>query len=281
MIELTCKIQSIANSRKLFIMQPLYDSIGSTYSATRRADPEITQTISGLLNNKNGSRFLDVACGTGNYTSALASFGGQWYGNDISEVMLKQASKKNSNINWTVSNANLLPYPENFFEGIVCSLAIHHFPELVSPFREVWRVLDKGNFVIFTAFPEQMRSYWLCHYFPEMMRHSINKMPSQQSVINSLQSAGFEIERIMPFFVTNQLQDLFLYSGKERPEFYLNPIIRANISSFASLCTTEELEQGLLALRNDLKSGKFKDIAQYYLSPIGDYAYVVANKRHD
>lgn len=124
-----------------------------------------------------------------------------------------------------------------------------------------------------------MRNYWLCHYFPEMMRHSINKMPSQQSVINSLQSAGFEIERIMPFFVTNQLQDLFLYSGKERPEFYLDPAIRANISSFASLCTTEELEQGLRTLRDDLKSGKFKGIAQYYLSPIGDYAYVVANKR--
>lgn len=93
MIELTCKIQSIANSRKPFIMQPLYDSIGSTYCATRRADPEITETISGLLNNNDGSRFLDVACGTGNYTSALASFGGQWYGTDISEIMLKQASK--------------------------------------------------------------------------------------------------------------------------------------------------------------------------------------------
>ena len=261
-------------------MQPLYDSIGSTYSATRRADPAIAQEIARLVGNSDGSRFLDVACGTGNYTRALAAFGGQWYGTDISEVMLKQAIEKNSNIEWKSSSADSLPYQESFFEGVVCSLAIHHFPELISPFREVWRVLAKGNFVIFTAFPEQMQSYWLCRYFPEMMRHSIEKMPSQQSVVVSLQSTGFEIERITPFFVTNQLQDLFLYSGKERPEFYLDPVVRANISSFASLCTAEELDEGLHALRADLDSEQFKDVAQHYSSPAGDYAYVVARKRH-
>jgi ubiquinone/menaquinone biosynthesis C-methylase UbiE len=259
-------------------MHPLYNSIGSNYGATRRADPAIVQELSQRVNFEGGSRFLDIACGTGNYTTALAALGGQWHGTDISEVMLKQVMEKSSCIKWTVSSVESLPYQDGFFDGVVCSLAIHHFSELDTPFREVWRVLNKGSFVIFTAFPEQMQNYWLCHYFPEMMRRSCEKMPSKQSVVASLQLAGFEIASINPFFVTNQLQDLFLYSGKERPEFYLDPVIRANISSFASLCSKEELEQGLLALRADIESERFREISQRYESLFGDYAFVVARK---
>jgi ubiquinone/menaquinone biosynthesis C-methylase UbiE len=161
-------------------MQPLYNSIGSTYGATRRADPAIAGQVSRLVNCASGSRFLDVACGTGNYTCALAASGGEWHGTDISEVMLKQAQEKSSGIKWSVGSVESLPYQDGYFDGVVCSLAIHHFAELDTPFREVWRVLNKGHFVIFTAFPEQMRSYWLCHYFPEMMQRSCEKMPSKQ-----------------------------------------------------------------------------------------------------
>jgi ubiquinone/menaquinone biosynthesis C-methylase UbiE len=259
-------------------MQPLYDQIGSTYGGTRRADPAITHELFRLLNDGINSRFLDLACGTGNYTCALAALSGNWHGTDISEVMLKQAVEKNPSIEWKVSSAESLPYQDGLFDGIVCSLAIHHFSELGRPFREVWRVLNNGRFVIFTAFPEQMQSYWLCHYFPEMMRRSCQKMPSRQSVTAALELAGFGIEQVIPFFVTNQLQDLFLYSGKERPEFYLDPATRANISSFASLCSAEELQQGILALRADIETGRFREVSQQYQSTLGDYAFIVAGK---
>lgn len=45
------------------------------------------------------------------------------------------------------------------------------------------RTLHSGAFVIFTALAEQMRHYWLCHYFPEMMARCIEKMPSDRSVL--------------------------------------------------------------------------------------------------
>jgi ubiquinone/menaquinone biosynthesis C-methylase UbiE len=259
-------------------MYKLYDSIGSTYGVTRRADPAIAQEILQLVHFKDGSQFLDVACGAGNYTCALAASGGQWHGTDISEVMLNQAVEKNSSIHWKVSSAEKLPYQDGLFDGVVCSLAIHHFAELGAPFKEVWRVMNRGRFVIFTAFPEQMQNYWLCHYFPEMLRRACLKMPTKQSVVTALQLAGFGIEKISPFFVTNQLQDLFLYSGKERPELYLDPSVRANISSFASLCSVEELQEGIHALRADIEDGRFREISQRYESTAGDYAFIVASK---
>lgn len=260
-------------------MQPLYNDIGSTYCGTRRADLSIAIILARLLNVQEGRRFLDLACGTGNYTDALASIGGSWHGCDISDVMIKQARLKNSAINWQLSKADSLLYQSGFFDGAMCTLAIHHFPDLLKPFREVYRVLNQGTFVLFTAFPEQMREYWLCHYFPEMMKSSITQMPSQKLVTVALQSAGFEIDQITPFHVTNELQDLFLYAGKGRPDQYLDPKVRANISSFASRCSTTELNIGLRHLSRDIESGEFSKVAASYQSIDGDYAYVVGRKR--
>jgi SAM-dependent methyltransferase len=262
-------------------MQPLYNDIGSTYCATRRADFVIAKTLAQLVEVQEGRRFLDLACGTGNYTNALASIGGSWSGCDISEVMISQARLKNSAIDWQLSKADSLPYQSGFFDGAMCTLAIHHFPDLLKPFQEVHRVLNQGAFVLFTAFPHQMRKYWLCHYFPEMMKSSITQMPAQEVVTAALQSAGFELEKITPFYVINELQDLFLYSGKERPDQYLDPVVRANISSFASRCSAAELNTGLQRLSSDIESGEFSRVASSYVSTRGDYAYVVAKKRCD
>lgn len=261
-------------------MRPLYDSIGSTYCTTRRADPEITRTLARLAGVRDGSRYLDVACGAGNYTCALAGLGGEWHGVDVSRVMLDQAAEKNADVQWKIGDVNELPYDNGTFDGAVCSLAIHHFSGLDVPFREVWRVLDEGRFVIFTAFPQQMHDYWLCRYFPEMMRQSAAAMPAPEKVFPALESAGFEIEDIVPFSVTDKLQDLFLYSGKHRPEFYFDPAVRANISSFAALCSDRELREGLSRLRADLDSGKFEEVVRCH-SPAaeGDYAFLVAGKR--
>ena len=125
-----------------------------------------------------------------------------------------------------------------------------------------------------------MRNYWLCHYFPKMMERSIEKMPAEEVVLGALHETGFTIQDVVPFHVTNELQDLFLYSGKLRPEFYLESSVRANISSFATLCPAAELEHGLSALRSDIDDGGFTRVVERYPNTIGDYAYVIAQKAH-
>jgi len=259
-------------------MEPLYDSIGNLYGATRRADPTIARTLARLVDAGRDASFLDLACGTGNYTCALAALGGRWHGIDISDAMLQQASARSREIDWRQGSADALPYDDRSFSGAICTLAIHHFPALHAPFKEVFRVLDEGAFVIFTAFPEQMRSYWLRHYFPAMMERSIEQMPARRTVLDALSDAGFAIDEIVPFNVTNDLEDLFLYAGKERPGLYLDPIIRANISSFAALSSEEELRTGLERLARDIENGSFHDVARRYAGSDGDYAFVVARK---
>lgn len=105
-------------------------------------------------------------------------------------------------------------------------------------------------------------------------------MPAKVVVLGALREAGFAVQDVVPFHVTNELQDLFLYSGKLRPEFYLDASVRANISSFATLCPTAELESGLSALSSDIEDGNFSRVVDCYsaTATAGDYAYVIAQK---
>ena len=135
-------------------MQPLYNSIGSTYGETRRADPAISHALAQYLGAGRAVSYLDLGCGTGNYTCALAELGGDWHGLDVSSKMLRKAEAASQLVTWQPGNADALPYPDKTFAGVMCTLAIHHFPSLTSSFSEVFRVLHAGPFIIFTAFPE-------------------------------------------------------------------------------------------------------------------------------
>lgn len=258
-------------------MTALYDVIGLSYPSSRQADPGIVATLAAMLALNSASSYLDVACGTGSYTRALAACGGTWHGVDLSEVMLARARAASTSVLWGNADAANLPFRDHAFDGALCTLAIHHFDELLRPFCEVRRTLKSGPFVLFTGLAEQMCGYWLCHYFPEMMRRSIENMPTRSAIEESLMTAGFRKTEYVPYFVSRELVDLFLYSGKQRPHLYLQSKVRANISSFARLCHSDELDRGLKALAADLESGDFSSVYSAYNCSEGDYAYFIAH----
>lgn len=179
-------------------------------------------------------------------------------------------------IDWRLADAERLPFSDGTFDGAMATLVIHHLKALPGRMREARRVLQRGRFVIFTAFPEQMRHYWLHHYFPRMIERSARAMPSEAALREALHGAGFSRVDVIPYQVTAELQDLFLYSGKQRPELYLDAAVRANISSFATQCEASELASGLVALATDVSNGAVENIMRHYEVPGGDYAFVVA-----
>ena len=52
-------------------MTAVYDKIGAGYDRQRRADPAIAETLALALRAPSGGPYLDLACGSGNYTSRL------------------------------------------------------------------------------------------------------------------------------------------------------------------------------------------------------------------
>ncbi|MEH1943143.1 MAG: methyltransferase domain-containing protein [Nostoc sp.] len=256
----------------------VYEQIGKGYDLTRRADPNIVAQLAKHLKVKLDSSYLDVGCGTGNYTLALAKHGGIWHGVDQSKQMIDAATNKSNAIAWQLAEAEALPYADGSFSGVLCTLAIHHFAALNQAFREIYRVLAAGRFVLFTATPEQMSKYWLVEYFPEAIHKSAEQMPSLEKVKYALNEVGFSSVDIEPYSISENLQDLFLYSGKHRPEIYLNENIRSGISTFALLASADEIATGCQKLAADINTGRIAEIVKKYENNHGDYLFVIADK---
>lgn len=257
----------------------LYNSIGTEYNSTRRADPYLTERIYEHLNVELSGKYLDIGCGTGNYLKALTDKGVNIIGVDPSEVMLKQARLKNPTSEIIQGSAENIPFPDNTFDGAIALFTFHHWLDKQKSLHELNRVLKPGSHLVFLSFtPEQLEGYWLCHYFPEMMKTSMTIIPDLVGMEKILSEANFKIYQSEKYFIKDDLQDLFLYSGKHFPERYLNPVLRKNVSSFSAFSNEEEVASGLIELEKDINSGKINSIINQYENDLGDYIFINAVK---
>ncbi len=71
-----------------------YDQIGDGYNNTRMADGYLTERLAAFLQPQTDKAYLDIGCGTGNYTAALAGKGINITGVDPSEKMLEEAARR-------------------------------------------------------------------------------------------------------------------------------------------------------------------------------------------
>ena len=260
-------------------MKAKYDIIGIQYNQTRRADPYLTSRMRTLLKPQPRCTYLDIGCGTGNYTDAIYDKEARWIGVDPSAEMLRKAKAKNDQIDWRMGNAEALSLADESVDGILASLTIHHWTNLKLAFTELSRVMKpEARLVLFTALPKQMRGYWLNYYFPKMLHASIEQMPEWNRLEAAIRFGGLRIDHKENYFVQKDLQDLFLYAGKHRPELYLNPQVRQGISSFSSLANAAEVRAGLQKLEDDIYTHRIRNIIDQYENTDGDYLFIVANK---
>jgi len=264
---------------KTDFMKAKYDSIGVKYNDTRKADDRLAQLLFEFLNPGNDGVYLDIGCGTGNYSNKLQEKGVNLIGIDPSEVMLDKAKKLNQQIDWRIGTAENTGLKNEEVEGIVGSLTIHHWSDLEKAFQELYRILKPaGRIVLFTSSPMQMKGYWLNHYFPKMMEASSSQMPALESVNLAITKAGFGKFKSIPYSIHEGLQDQFLYAGKHNPSLYLNAEVRKGISSFSSLSNASEVRHGLENLKRDISSRKINDVIDSYKNEGGDYLFITAEK---
>ena len=103
---------------------------------------------------KAGDRVLDVGCGTGVITAALAERGCTVAGLDASEPYLEGARRDRShpNIVYELGDARRMPYADASFDACVSALAIDVIPEVDQVVREMQRVTRGGGTVASSVF---------------------------------------------------------------------------------------------------------------------------------
>ena len=95
-----------------------------------------------------GQRVLDVACGTGALTVAVADrveAGGAVLGLDANPEMLAVARRKRADIEWRDGRAESLPFADASFDAVVSQFGLMFFDDRAGALREMTRVLRPGG----------------------------------------------------------------------------------------------------------------------------------------
>jgi ubiquinone/menaquinone biosynthesis C-methylase UbiE len=242
-----------SNMKEIYIR---YDTIGMKYNSYRNADIRIVSALKELLGLPEGSTIVDVGAGTGNYTNALASMGYKIKAVEPSEVMREQLIP-HRNVEWFAGSAEFIPLPDASVDGLISTLAVHHFPDLPTAATEMWRVCGSSPMVLFTIDPRRGEPFWFKEYFPGIYNRLFDAFVPVEELISILTGNHDAIARVDDFPLPPDLSDLNMHAGWNRPEVYLDPAVRRGMSGFA-VSDSSEVQDGLNLLSRDLESGEWE-----------------------
>src|SRR5689334_5673605 len=106
-----------------------YNRWSLVWNLARYTNGSIYKTTLAFLDHRH-EKVLDVGCGTGLMSKKLAATGRRVTGVDISAAMINRAQRTNDlRIEFTLGDAERLPFPDRSFDAVVNLISFHHYPE--------------------------------------------------------------------------------------------------------------------------------------------------------
>lgn len=149
---LTAKGEAMASSR--------WEEVAEDYDRIFRRDAyyyEILEMIASSLEAGEGSRILDLGCGTGNITALLRERFPEaaLYGVDPAENMIELATDRfrdDPMVEIMRGEGTKIPYLSEHFDCVVSNLALHHVLPELRPLcaSEIARVLKPGGRLVYS-----------------------------------------------------------------------------------------------------------------------------------
>lgn len=148
---------------------------------------------------KPNDKLLDIGCGTGNTLMELFHhYSGtvKLYGVEPSQDMLSQAQArlgKNSSVQLKQATAELLPFADNYFDYVTCSLVFHHLPleAKLEALTEMRRVLKLGGTLVLSDWEKPTNLLGKIIGFA-WRNHAFVRENLQGPFVSILQEAGFK-----------------------------------------------------------------------------------------
>jgi SAM-dependent methyltransferase len=223
----------------------LYDSIGATYTVTRRTEPRIAAQVWAALGDAR--TVLNVGAGTGSYEPS---------GRDVIAVepsALMRAQRPAGAAPCVAAAAESLPFEDQSFDAAMAIATVHHWQDPIAGLREMRRVARRV--VVFSHDSSDTgwrRRFWLTRdYLPEVADLFVGR-PSLTELARAIGA------RTEPVLIPWDCADGFFEAYWRRPEAYLDESVRRGISVWASVGPDAE-QRAVRSLRDDLASGRWAE----------------------
>jgi len=220
----------------------LYDSIGATYTVTRRTEPRIAAQVWAALGDAR--TVLNVGAGTGSYEPA---------DRDVIAVepsALMRAQRRAAAAPCVAAVAENLPFADQSFDAAMAFATVHHWHDPIAGLRELRRVARRVVVFTFDGGDAWRERFWLTRdYVPEVT----DLLVGMPSLTEQARAIGARIE---PVLVPWDCADGFFEAYWRRPEAYLDERVRRGISVWARVGPEVE-QRAVRSLRADLESGRW------------------------
>ena len=220
----------------------LYDTIGTTYTVTRRTEPRIAAQVWAALGDAR--TVLNVGAGTGSYEPP---------GLDVTAVepsAVMRAQRPAGAAPCVDATAERLPFDDQSFDAAMAFATIEHWRDPIAGLREMRRVARRV--VVFTYDASDHDRFWLNRdYLPEF-GDLFTDRPSLTGLVGAIGA------RTEPVLVPWDCADGFYHAFWRRPEAYLDEQVRRGISIWARVGPDAE-RRAVHSLRADLASGRWAE----------------------
>jgi SAM-dependent methyltransferase len=223
----------------------LYDSIGATYTVTRRTEPRIAVSIWGALGVARtiARTILNVGAGTGSYEPPDREV------TAVEPSALMRAHRRACASSCVAAAAEALPFEDQSFDAAMAVSTVHHWPGPIVGLREMRRVASRV--VVFTHDSSETgwrRRFWLTRdYLPEVAEFSVGR----PSLTEQARAIGARVEpALIPWDWAHGLFEAYW----RRPEAYLDDQVRHGMSVWNRVGPDTE-RRAVRSLRDDLVSG--------------------------
>jgi ubiquinone/menaquinone biosynthesis C-methylase UbiE len=175
-----------------------------TFSASAAiTDSALTQRFITALGEAAHGSVLDVACGPGILSAAIAKSAREVVAFDLTPEMLKKAAQRCTeagltNVTFREGNATGLPFADAAFDAAVTRLSVHHFDRPDRVMSEIFRVLRPGgSFVIADVISSEISAEAELQNAIEILRDPSHVRMLPGSELTALVTeAGFAVESL-------------------------------------------------------------------------------------
>ncbi len=225
----------------------LYDTIGATYTVTRRTEPRIAAQVWAALGDARA--VLNVGAGTGSYEPPDREV------TAVEPSAVMRAQRPAGAAQCVAATAQSLPFEDQSFDAAMAFATVHHWQEPIAGLLEMRRVARRVVvFACDTSDESWRRRFWLTRdYLPEVV--GLRACRVLASLTELAQAIGARME---PVLIPWDCADGFFEAYWRRPEAYLDERVRRGISVWARVGTDAE-QRAVRSLRDDLASGRWAE----------------------